>query len=269
MRLTISHEESDERYRERFDALFERGASAVRTGSHYRDTPPVEGGRWGMSVVLVPNAVGIRQLAAITQQVIVLTGGDHWPTGDPAAVHFTVRAIEGHRRLSRRQTHGCRDLVPDDDPLAARCGDALKRAAAACRSVRLRLHGLTLTPSGVMLCAYPADAGAAAFAARIDAELAEDGWFERQFHRDIWYATLVHFTDAIEQPEALVEWVARRRDEPFGEAVFATGELVRFTYNGRQPVRLPLTRAVFGDAEETAAYRRDRPRPPRTSPRRR
>lgn len=241
MRPTIRHVESDERYRERFDALFERGESAVLTGSQYRDTPPVAGGRWGMSVVLVPDAASARELEAVTAQVTALAGGRHWPTGDPAAAHFTVRAIEVHR-----------DLVLDDDPLVARCGDALKRAAAACRPVRLLLRGLTLTPSGVMLCAYPADAGPATFAARVADELGEDGWFERQFHRDIWYATLVHFTDAIERPEALVEWVARRRDESFGEAVFAEVELVQFVYNGRQPVRMRLAGARFEGADDAA-----------------
>ena len=89
-------------FRRTFDRLFERGLSAVLSGCHYRDSPPVEGGRWGLSVVLRPDGVACERLASLTDQ-------------------------------------------------------AMERAAKACGPIRLRLGGLTLTPSGVMLCAYPMD----------------------------------------------------------------------------------------------------------------
>jgi hypothetical protein len=218
-----------------FDRLFEQGRGAVLSGAHYRDTPPVDGGRWGLSVVFVPDAACMESLATVTADVMDLTGSEHWPTGAPEAVHFTVRAIQVHR-----------SAVPADDPLVSRCAAALGRAAAGARPVRLRLAGLTLTPSGVMACAFPQDDAADEFARRLGVELGPDGWFEADYHRDIWYATLVHFTGELRNPHRLVDWVASRRRLNLGCAVVSEAELLWFRYNGRQPVRVGLARAALG-----------------------
>lgn len=53
--------DADTGYRAVFDRLFARGERAVRSGTHYRDTPPADGGRWGISVVLLPDAAGSRR----------------------------------------------------------------------------------------------------------------------------------------------------------------------------------------------------------------
>ncbi|GIG92038.1 hypothetical protein [Plantactinospora endophytica] len=218
-----------------FDRLFDRGRAAVLSGTHYRDSPPVDGGWWGMSVVLPPDPGCTGRLAAVTAEALAVAGPRHWPTGAPQAAHFTVRAIEAHRTA-----------VPGTDPLVRRVRSALRRAATACRPVRLELRGLTLTPSGVMACAYPVDSAADDFAARLGAELGDDAWFEADFSRDIWYATLVHFTGPLRDPAALVDWVAARRGTDLGEAAIGAAELLRFRFDGRQPVRLPLTSAPFG-----------------------
>lgn len=220
-----------EEYRGRFDALFDRGRSAVLAGSHHRDSPPAEGGRWGMSVVLTPDDKVADRLDALTAEAMAVAGQAHWPTGNRSTVHFTVRALEGHR------AH-----IPDDDPLATRCAEALRRAAQTSTPIRLHLSGLTLTPSGVMVCAYPA---ATDFAARLSAELGADAWFEQNYDRNIWYATLVHFAAAIDHPQALVTWVTHRRDTPLGDAVFDSAELVRFDHRGQHPIRVRLAGAAF------------------------
>ncbi|MBN1173078.1 MAG: hypothetical protein JXA67_12960 [Micromonosporaceae bacterium] len=212
-------------FRRTFDRLFDRGRSAVLSGSHYRDSPPVEGGRWGLSVVLRPDQDTAAGLAALTGQALAVAGQEHWPTGHPDSVHFTVRAIEVHRVG-----------LTASDPLSRRCGEALERAAKTCGPISLRLGGLTLTPSGVMLCAYPIDSAAGEFAARLGEELGADAWFEQDFDRTIWYATLVHFTGPIADPAGVVDWVAARRDLPAGTIMVNTVALVRFRYDGRQPV---------------------------------
>lgn len=222
-------------YRAAFDRLFDRGRIAVQAGTHYSDSPPVDGGRWGMSVVLQPEGICAVRLAEVTAEALSVAGVDHWPTGGPEAVHFTVRAIQAHR-----------SVMPPGDPLVGRCAAALKRAGAASRPVRLRMRGLTLTPSGVMACAYPVDSAADDFAARLSDELGDDGWFEAAFVRDIWYATVVHFTGPVCDPAGLVDWVAARRDLGLGETVIRGAELLRFRYNGRQPVRVTLATAPLG-----------------------
>ncbi len=207
----------------------------MRSGTHYLDTPPADGGRWGLSVVFLPDRAAAARLAAVTAEAMELAGPQHWPTGAPEAVHFTVRAIEAHR-----------SVVPPEDPLVMRAVAALGRAAAGARPVRLRLGGLTLTPSGVMACAFPVDDVADEFAGRLGVELGADGSFEADFHRDIWYATLVHFTSEISDANGLVDWVAARRDMELGVVCAHSAELLRFQYNGRQPVRVGIARAELG-----------------------
>ncbi|MDG4789349.1 hypothetical protein O7626_26070 [Micromonospora sp. WMMD1102] len=92
-----------------FDRLFARGSAAVLAGTHYRDSPPVDGGRWGLSIVLPPDPESTVRLAAVTAEALAVAGPGHWPTGSPAAVHLTVRALEAHR-----------SNVPEGDPLAVR-----------------------------------------------------------------------------------------------------------------------------------------------------
>ena len=222
-------------YAAAFDRLFEQGRTAVLSGAHYQDTPPVDGGRWGLSVVFLPNADAADRLAAVTAEAMRVAGREHWPTGAPHAVHLTVRAIQVHR-----------SVVSADDPLASRCEAALRRAAAGARPARLRLAGLTLTPSGVMACAFPEDNAADAFAGRLGDELGADGWFEAQYHRDIWYATLLHFTGEIPDRQGLVDWVAARRHLDLGVTRADEAELLRFRYDGRQPVRHTLARSPLG-----------------------
>lgn len=150
-------------------------------------------------------------------------------------MHFTVRAIEAHR-----------SEVPPHDPLVSRCVAALRRAATGARPAQFRLAGLTLTPSGVMACAYPQDDAADVFASRLENELGDDAWFEAQYHRDIWYATLVHFTGEVRDRQGLVDWVAARRRLDLGVTQVDVAELLRFRYDGRQPVRHMLYRAPLG-----------------------
>jgi hypothetical protein len=189
-----------------------------------------------LSCAFVPVGEALSRLAAVTADVLAVAGDRHWPTGAPEAVHFTVRAIEVHRAGVSR-----------DDPLVARCAAAMEKAAAAWARVRFRLDGLTLTPSGVMVCAYPVDDAADAFAEQLGDELGDDGWFEADYQRDIWYATLLHFAAEMRDPGALVEWVSARRRLDLGVVEVDEAELVGFRYNGRQPVRVRLARAAFAD----------------------
>jgi hypothetical protein len=240
---------SGSQHRMRFDRLFSQGRDAVTTGAHFADVPPVAGGRWGMSTALVPDGPVADQLANVAAELMRLAGPGHWPTGARDAIHLTVRAIEVHR-----------PGLSGADPLVARCAAALARAAAGSNRVRFRLDGLTLTPSGVMVCAYPLDDAADDFADRLGLELGEDGRFEAAYRRDIWYATLLHFTAEVRDPAELVEWVSERRSMHLGIVELDSAELLTFRYNGRQPVRLALARAPFGGVpvEEAAVGRHAR-----------
>jgi hypothetical protein len=118
--------------------------------------------------------------------------------------------------------------------------------------VVFRLHGLALSPAGVLACLYPADAAAGQLAAAVRRELGADGWLEESYARTIWYASLVHFTAGIADPAALVRWVAARRDLRAGDALATRLQLVTYRYEDRMvPVvlgetRLPGSRMAVG-----------------------
>lgn len=97
-----------------------------------------------------------------------------------------------------------------------------------------------------MACAYPIGTAADDFAAAVADALGDDESFEAGFVRDIWYATVVHFTGPLADPSALVGWVAARRDLDLGETCSAEAEVVRWRHNGGHPVRVGLATATLG-----------------------
>ena len=206
----------------RFDELFEEAVPRLLAGTHQRDVPPVEGGRWPVSVVLLPDDGLAGRLHALTLEAAAVAGPGHWHTGAADASHFTVRALEGYR-----SGVGC------DDPLVQRCSRAMQRAAARCGPVTVEVTGLTLTPASVMATAETRDGWR--FMEVLAQELGEDGWFEAGFVRNIWYLNLLHFTSDLPAPAALVDWVAARRVLDLGRTTCPTAYLVRFDHDAGGP----------------------------------
>lgn len=209
-----------------FDRLFAEAAPLVHQCLHQRDTPPVDGGRWPVSVVLRPDQTSAEKLEQTMAEAELSAGSGHFRTGIAGSVHFTVRALEPYR-----------EAAGDGDEAVLRYARAMSRAAAAVGTIELDLVGLTLTPGSVMVSACPVDDNADMFMDLLTDELGEDAWFEAGFRRDIWYATILHFAADIEQPAELVDWVDQRRELDLGRTVIDSAELVRFRYengaNGR------------------------------------
>ena len=221
--------------RARFDELQSGGERAVLDGTHTRETPLADGGRYGLSIVLLPDRPTADRLGQLTAEALVEAGPGHWPTGSPDTLHVTIRALEAHR-----------SKVPADDPLVARAGSALIRAAARSRPVSMALRGLTLTSTGVMLRIRPEDEAAPELAAAIGEELGDDGWFERDYQRTIWYSMLVHFAAPITDPARLIAWVRDRRAVDLGRVRFDAAQLTRWRYDGTRTRCTVLTTAPLG-----------------------
>jgi hypothetical protein len=222
-----------------FERLAAEGAGHVLAGSHARESTPVEGGsRWSVSCLLLPGDELAAELDAVTTEASRLTGDSHWRTGARSFAHVTVRALEHHRAQ-----------VPSGDETVARYAAALRRAAARCGPVSLRVDGLILTPATLMACATQVDGSADRLADAFAEELGADGWREGGFRRDIWYANLLHLSGDVAHPRPLVDWVADRRHLPLGELAAAQVHLARYRWvdgpgaRGMQPVvleRVPL-----------------------------
>jgi hypothetical protein len=206
-----------------FDRLFRDSRPAVLAGRHLRETPPVEGGpRFGLSVVLRPDPDTAKRLQEVGAEAQTAAGGGHWPSGDADLVHFTVRTLETHRAT-----------VAGDDPALSRYVTALRRSGRG--PIRLRLTGLTLTTTGVMACATPADDAADGFAWTLAEELGADGWFEAGLRRDIWYAMLLHFAGPLRSPRRLIDWVTARRRLDLGETTIVAAEICQWVPDRRRP----------------------------------
>jgi len=208
---------------DKFDTLYDDAVPLIATGRHRRDTVPEEGGRWPVSVVLRPAADGdlSRRLDDLTRSAAELAGPGHWHTGRTGSAHLTVRALEWYRAI-----------VDPTESAIHRYRAAIERAAADCGPTRIEVVGLTLTDRTVMAAAEPLDDQADLFLDRLAEELGTDAWLEIPYgRRDIWYFNLLHFTTAIEEPEALIDWVTAHREHPIGAETIPAAELVRFHHN--------------------------------------
>jgi len=183
-----------------FDRLFAEAVPLIQQGLHQRDTPPIEGGRWPVSVVLRPDPASAERLERVMAEVEGLAGTRHFRTGIAGSVHFTVRVLEGYR-----------ELVGEHDEVIQRYARAMSRAAWQVGAIELDLVGLTLAPGSVMVSAHPVDDDADRFMDLLKDELGDDAWREAGIRRDIWYANILHFAAEIAQPAELIEWVAQRR----------------------------------------------------------
>jgi hypothetical protein len=210
----------------KFDQLFESAAPLIATGTHQRDTPPVEGGRWPVSVVLRPpaNSTLSHTLDHLTTEAASLAGPGHWQTGQAGSAHLTVRALEYYR-----------PVVDPDEPVIKRYQAAMERAATTARPARIEVTGLTLTPGTVMASAVALDDQAPLLMSQLAEELGDDGWHERDYGRDIWYFNLLHFTTDIPHPTQLIDWVHANRTTNFGQITIDTVELVRFHHSPDVP----------------------------------
>lgn len=210
-----------------FDLLFAEAAPLIELGLHQRESPPVEGGRWPVSVVLRPDQACAERLERAMTEVERLAGPRHFRTGIAGSVHFTVRVLEGYR-----------DAAGEKDEVVQRYARAMSRAARQVEAIELELVGITLTPGTVMACAHPVDDNADRFMDVLKDELGGDAWFEAGFRRDIWYANLLHLATDIATPAGLIEWVEERRGLDLGRTVIDTVELVRFRYEDGASGRL-------------------------------
>jgi len=83
-----------------FDQLFAEAVPLIQQGLHQRDTPPVEGGRKPVSVVLRPNQASAARLEQALDEAAALAGPGHFRTGNAGSLHITVRALEGYREAA-------------------------------------------------------------------------------------------------------------------------------------------------------------------------
>ena len=203
-----------------FDRLFDDAVPALLGGAHRRDEPPVDGGRWPVSVVTVPGPEVRGVLAGLMAEALAHTGPGHFETGRSDASHLTVRALEPYR-----------EAASATDGVSGQWVAALDEVGRASAPVTLRLTGVTLTVSGVMVQAEPVGDAPWELMRRLRAALGPLAWFEDQWQeRDIWYSSILHFAAPVLDPAGLVGWVEQNRASLGLEVTLDSLSLTRFRY---------------------------------------
>ena len=203
-----------------FDRLLGEAVPALLAGEHRRDEPPVDGGRWPVSVVAVPDERARDVLAGVMGEALAYAGPGHFETGRSDASHVTVRALEPYREAASPADSITGDWVA-----------ALEEVGRESAPIRLHLTGVTLSVSGVMVQAEPLDDAPWALMRRLGAALGPLAWFEDQWQqRDIWYSSVLHFAGPLRDAPGLVAWAKRNRQSLAHDIVLDALTLTRFRY---------------------------------------
>src|SRR5688500_19101338 len=95
-----------------FDRLFSDAVPALLAGDHRQDEPPVDGGRWPVSVVGIPDEPARDVLAGVMREALALAGPAHFETGRADASHLTVRALEPYRKAAAPENPITPECIP-------------------------------------------------------------------------------------------------------------------------------------------------------------
>jgi hypothetical protein len=223
MRTSASARQHGSMARSAMESVLAAGRSAVLRGDHSIEGAPVETGRWGPSVVLLPSGALASALDSLTGELQEVLGEGHWPSGGRGRAHITVRALERYT-----------PSVPPDR--SARYLLAMARALQDVGPVTLGFDGVGLSPGSVVAWATTSDGRADRLRERLEEELGDDAWLERaafENGRDpIWYCSLMHFARPITEPGELVRWIDHRSATALGAETFDTLSLCNWTFDG-------------------------------------
>lgn len=209
-----------------FDRLLRDAIPALLAGTHRLDVPPVDGGRWPVSVVCIPDQSTREVLAGLMREAVHFAGPGHFETGRQDASHFTVRALEPYRESAK-----------PGDPIAHDWITALQEVGRESPPIRLRLTGVTLSVSGVMVQVEPIGDQPWELMQRLGAALGPLAWFEDDSPRDIWYSSVLHFAAPVRDAPGLIEWTKARRSSLTHEVVLDALTLTRFRYDATHGAR--------------------------------
>jgi hypothetical protein len=224
------------------DSIHQRGRAAVLAGGAVLDVPPTSGGtRWGLSLDIRLDPAAVDYLDALAAEATVLAGPGQWSTGSRDSSHLTVTYLE---RVWRE--------VDADDVEVHRFAALMTALAARTPPLRWELTGLALADRGILALAEPVDDAPDRFRAAVLSELAELGQAEAYYRRSVWWATVLHFAAPLRDPAGLVDWVDRRTSLAPIPLSADRVEVVRYVYDGRRTVPVPLAAApLTGVPEES------------------
>lgn len=206
-----------------FDEVFAAGRASVRSGSHGVEGDPRVTGRWGPSVVLLPQGDVARRVSDLASAVADVLGGTHWLSGGVGRAHLTVRALEHYAESV-------------DAERLARYRVAVHRALRSVGPLSFEFRGVGISGGSLMVCAFPVNSSADALRQRLAVELGRDGWLEDSVFENgrdpIWYCSILHYAEPLTNVENMIDWVDAHADVQIGVHTFESVEICGWAYDG-------------------------------------
>ena len=193
---------------------------SVRAGVTNVDRVPSNGDpRWGLSLVVLPDADVSRRLGGFAAQLASLSPNPHMAYAEPD-LHITVRSLEGYI-----------DDVPE--LVIDRYIERVEAALSGIGAIRIGLHGAYLTSTGVVACGL-ADPTLAVARRRLAQDAEENGWMQvrggdAERIRNTAHASLMVFRDGTHRDDRLADRVDGSRDLFFGDLTVEQLALVTYS----------------------------------------
>jgi hypothetical protein len=222
------------------DSIHQRGRAAVLAGGAVLDVPPAAGSaRWGLSLDIRLDPAAEDYLDALAAEATAVAGPGQWSTGSRGSSHLTVTYLE----------HGWRE-VDAEDAEVRRFAALMTPLADRTPALRWELTGLAVADRGILALAEPVDDAPDAFRAAVLSELAELGRAEAYYRQSVWWATVLHFAAPLPDPVGLVDWVDERTSMAPVPVSADRAEVVRYVFDGRRTVPVPLAVAPLAGVPE-------------------
>lgn len=219
-----------------YNDLFNRGAAALRARQATTDAflrHPATDTRFGLSL-LIPVAPSVA--ASIAQQQAALQGLEPslycYPPDDMHVTWLTLLTAQAGRTYSAAE--------------ARRYAELLRPLLAKVPAFPIRFEGLSLSAGAVVAQGFPGAELQQTREAVRHAAAEHQLPLEERYHSLVAHTTIVRFSQLLQQPAAVVEYVKKRRHELLGTQLVREAHLTWNDWYNRRArsrvlARLPLS----------------------------
>jgi hypothetical protein len=221
-----------------YDNLWENSRGDLIRGLVELDpVPDTNNTRWGVSAVARIKGRTAEVLETVALQLAEFTG-KRQVVYSSADLHTTLYSIEPYRLN-----------VADDDDRVHKYLELLKTIAQEYPPVRIAYKGLTANKTGVMAQGWPVDTDFLTIRSLFHDKLRECNLlngFEGRNVRQTAHASLIVYSQPLQFPTSLVEFIENNRQTEYGTALIRSIEVVRYQRTAFDVKLITLGQVFFG-----------------------
>ncbi len=206
--------------RAEYDRLLQAGRYGLGEEQVKADSSPGEDGiRRGISAVIRLGPSTADRLSEVTSSLHALAGPKHF-TYRKDDLHITVRSLSSFREIVESNNRRAADFVK-----------ILRGVAKKYREFKVHFQGLTASPSVVMAQGWPVGPSFQSFRQELHERLSDEDLLdgpESGEARTMAHCSLVVFSDLVDKPAKLLDFIDSHRDTEYGTSVAHAIEVVRY-----------------------------------------